>query len=243
MRWKLVAGRCIYQSPSQIKVFDNGLFRWLTFGKTDIQTLIYKKKPHLQGLDYIPLFTAMAIAQPGSTCLLGLGGGGVLHRIRAQIGDAAPIEVVELNPEVIGIAYQYFKLQTLAAITVISENATHYIQSCNKLYAHLLVDLFGAEQFPNDCLTIDFFSQCKRCLLPKGILAINLANRREHQTVFHWIRQLFGTTTLVLPVKKSNNLIILAFNQAANEFIAELKTTQLFTKIVWDANWRLMGYD
>ena len=107
--WKTIFGKCIYQHPNNdIKVFDNYFYRWLTFSNPFIQTLISKTKPHESQLQYIHPLTLATRDNLGDTCILGLGGGGLVHFLQnANIN----ITAVEVNKEVIEIANKYFFLK------------------------------------------------------------------------------------------------------------------------------------
>ncbi|WP_133127830.1 spermidine synthase [Legionella nagasakiensis] len=237
MRWKTLGGRCIYHSPNGINVYQNPLYRWLTLDSNAVQTLINRRHPERPALDYIKPLTISVRAQPANCCLLGLGGGGVAHALSSCLIDYH-LDVVEHNPEVIRLAKTYFMMDRLANLNVIRRDANIFMQQNQKIYNHLMVDLFDAHSFPQHCNHSHFFAHCRRLLLPHGTLAVNLANLREQWPIFQHIRTHFNQSVLSLPVKGTANMVILA--SCANTIlplIDLLKSSQRLKQLSWDSNW------
>ena len=238
MNWKTVGGHCIYRFEKEIYVLENLFFRWLKFNSEGIQTLIFKPLPHKFGLEYIPYFTLAIQKQPGTCCLLGLGGAGVAHSLSTMISE---ITAVEISQEVISIAKNFFKLDKIPQLKIIEAEAALFIETNNTVYTHILIDLFTKDSFPVSCMNIKFFENCKNSLEEQGVLAINIANSKEHRPIFLWIRKLFGFSTVVIPIKHSSNLIILAYkNLKSYELINNLYSTINNLKLVWDPSWGTM---
>lgn len=234
--WKTKLRRCIYTSPSGFKVYQNLVYRWLTFGSSAIQTLINRLYPHKPALSYLPALTLMARHYPGATCVLGLGGAGI-----AFLLDPMPLTIIEKNEEVIDIAKRFFGIEALKGLRVIQDHAKIYMQHTAECYTHLIVDLYDAHHFPKDCADEEFFSLCKKRLSEEGILAVNLANRKEQEIIFQFIKNQFPHT-LVIPVKKSANLVILASKSDSKEsFLNKINTTRELKKIMWVNYWGCVG--
>ncbi|TAL62590.1 MAG: hypothetical protein EPN84_06225, partial [Legionella sp.] len=95
-RW----GKCIYVSPSGYEVYQNLFYRWLTLGTSALQTVINLRKPEKPVLHYLPMLSLMARHLPAETCLLGLGGGGILHLLRGTTTQAlCAVEMSERSEE------------------------------------------------------------------------------------------------------------------------------------------------
>lgn len=231
------AGRCIYESESGTRVFDNGLYRWLMFKSNAIQTLLFKSAPHSRGLRYVAPLTLMVRALPGNACLLGLGGAGAAHAI-THASSQHKLTVVELNAEVIDIARQFFKADDIPNMEVIEAEASAFIQSCNESFAHILVDVFDAFSFPDSCNNLRFFSHCKDRLSAEGVLAINMANQSDHRSVYELIQKLFPGKTITIPVTGRENLIILAFNGPDIErYLDVIRQQKNIRKLHWSPAW------
>lgn len=236
--WKTKFGTCIYTSPSGYKVHQNAFYRWLTLGSHALQTVISRLNPQKPILYYLPALTFMAKHYPGSICLLGLGGAA----IPCMFPDT-PITAVDCSDEVIDIASRFFKINTLNQLTVVCDNAFDFVTQCASFsYAHLMIDLYNANHFPPECAHDAFFMSCKRILSEEGFLTINVANIKEHQTIFQLVRKHFNQT-LVIPVKKSANLIILASKNTNKKFLINKVTeTTALKRLMWIEGWGHVGY-
>ena len=234
MKWKTLAGRCIYQSKSGIKVKENMVYRWLTFDSNAIQTLINRHHPSHPAMQYIQPMTMVARANPGQSCLLGLGGAGVAH---ALMGHSC-LDTVESSLDVIEIAAAFFMTSQIKNLNVIHQDAFLFVQHTEYRYQHLMVDLFNANSFPEHCNNAEFFEHCRRVLLPNGTLAVNLANISEQWPLFCHIRELFFQCTVSIPVKGTANMIVLAYKGGSIKPLLNILEGQPYSKrIVWDARW------
>lgn len=235
--WKTLGGRCIYQAPNGAKVHQNIFFRWLTLGSDALQTLINRRSPEKPELGYIHQLALAVRAQPGECCLLGLGGAGVAHALATYLGDIKII-AVENNLDVIKIASTYFMADKLKNLTIIEQDANLFVQQCNTRFQHLLVDLYESHAFPTQCNTLDFFINCKRLLLPDGILALNITNIQEQSSLFNYLREIFCQRTVTLPVKGAANMIVLACNSSTIAPLLDLLTNSGDLKeLKWDTRW------
>jgi spermidine synthase len=235
--WKILAGRCIYHSSTNIRVFQNFFFRWLKFEGAALQTVINRYLPHRPELHYVKTLILAAQLQPANCCMLGLGGGGAAHALSALLGNFQ-LAVVENNSEVIDIAKCFFMLNKLRNIHIIHQDASLFVQQSNVQFQHLLVDLSNAETFPQQCNTEQFFANCKHLLLAGGIMAVNLANKHEQWSIFKLIRQQFLSATVALPVKNCTNVIILACkSETVTPLLERLKRSKKLKRLAWDTKW------
>ncbi|MGL5741380.1 MAG: spermidine synthase [Legionella sp.] len=234
--WKTKLGVCIYTSPSGYKVYQNLFYRWLTLGSDARQTVINRYAPHNPILYYLTALTLMAREHPGPTCLLGLGGAGV-----ALMLDEVPLVAVDNSNEVIEIAQRFFMIDRLKNLTIIHQNAMNYVQQCKDRYMHLMVDLYTPHLFPPECANDTFFSACKKIITDDGFLALNLANINEQKTIFQLVKKHFKHS-LVIPIRKSANMVILAANNENNEvFLNNMNKTNAFKRIMLVNDWGYVG--
>lgn len=238
--WKTTCGKCIYQSPTGISVYQNLFFRWLKFEGPSIQTLINRIIPSHPELYYIKILTLLPQLIPGPICMLGLGGGGALHALSPIIRETN-IVVVEKDQEVIEIATKFFKLARLKPITLIHQDAVDFVKNSTQQFRHLLIDIFNSEQFPISCFNEDFFHQCARLLLPGGILAINLANPNEQWPIFLMLKESFGRTLLSVPIQKSANMILFASNETESYLLNTFKPLKQMRHLYWHPKWGNVG--
>lgn len=211
MRWFIKFGKCIYTSPSGYKIYDSFIYRWLTLESDVLQTIINKLIPGNPVLYYIPAMSLMARALPGNCCILGLGGGGLIHYLSSF---TYPITAVEISQEIIDIAINYFKINTINNLNLIHQAAEYFLEHNKQQFSHLMVDLYDAHSFPAQCNNSNFFLNCKKNLIQEGFLTVNLANSQEQYLILQLIKKHFNHT-LVIPIKKCANVVIIASNHAS----------------------------
>lgn len=239
--WKTIFGRCIYQSQSGIQVHQNLRYRWLTLGDGFIQTLISRKTPSRTSLQYIGPLTRIVQTRPGTGCLLGLGGAGILHALSSLTADAHWV-AVENNREIIEIAHQYFKLKQIQPLDVHHQNAEQFVATTLSSFQHLIVDLHDGKGFPETCHHESFFKHCKNRLDLDGIMAVNVIDIGKHKSLFENIRNQFQNCTLLVPVKGSSNTIIFAFNiENTSQILKKIRQIGLIKHLFWDHEWGLVG--
>ncbi len=238
--WKTFAGRCLYQSPEGIRVFQNLLFRWLKFDSKALQTVLNRYAPQIPQLMYIKGLIIPVQLQPDNCCMLGLGGGGVAHALDSIL-KGAKLDIIENSLSVINVAKRFFMIDRLQNINLIHEEANSFVKNCKVKYQHLLIDLYTADSFPEQCANKDFFISCKKILKPEGILAINLANTKEHFALFQIIQEQFPNATIALAFRETNNLIIYAQNGSTiSPFLNALKKNYKIKKLGWTKRWGLV---
>ncbi|RUR10408.1 spermidine synthase [Legionella sp. km772] len=234
MRWFIKFGKCIHTSASGYKVYDAFMYRWLTLDSNVLQTIINKFLPKSPVLYYIPALSLMARTFPDDSCVLGLGGAGLIHKLAAL---PSTITVVEISSEIITIAKKYFMIDTLSNLKLIHQPAEIYLAQTHQQFGHLMVDLYDAHSFPEQCNNSHFFLQCKRALKPNGFLAVNLANSKEQYAIFQLIKEHFAHT-LVIPIKKCANMVIIASNhQRKEDFFAAVQQNKEIKKISLMSYW------
>lgn len=237
---KTFFGQCLYTSPSGYQVYQNYFYRWLTFGNDAYQTILNRKAPHQPVLKYLRPLTLMPRLNPGACCLLGLGGAAIPHWLN-HLQPNNPMTVVDSSKEVIHIATHYFRVNELNALRVIHANAADFVKNHLETYDHVIVDLYGANHFPNECLNSDFFSNCKKILSPQGTLSVNLANLNEHALVFELIKEQFHFNTLVIPIEPSANLIIIAKHPDNYLMLNTINKSGELSRLAWTSSWGNVG--
>jgi spermidine synthase len=238
MFWKTRAGVCIYRSPNHVEVRDNGFFRWMIFTKGWIQTLIHKRHPEKPYLPYMRAMLATVEATAsGSGCLLGLGGGGMLHAL-SPFFPGYRFTAVEVNAEVIQVALQYFYLDKIKNLEIVQEDAALWIANSRQKFDNIWVDLADAQEFPAACCQEAFFVDCKERLTERGLLAINLVSLQQEARIFTWIRTLFSGSTLLIPIGNYRNKVMLAATKDTLSTWIELRIAEKrIQKLIWDPLW------
>lgn len=236
MRWRTKFGRCIYVSPSGYKVYQNFFYRWLTLGSNALQTVLWRPNPTKPVLYYIPVLTLMACKFPGPCCVLGLGGASVPRVLKSE-NPEQDIVIVDNSEEVIDIAKRFFMVDSISGLTIVHQNASNYVRECSAQYKHFIVDLYDANNFPAECNNEEFFIHIQNRLTEDGFLEINLANYKEQWPIYQLIKKHFKNT-LVIPIKKSANMVIIATAHGSHDFfINQIESSHDFKNIVWMDSW------
>lgn len=71
-------------------------------------------------------------------------------------------------------------------------------------------------------------------------MAINLANTKEQDPIFQLVRNQFKHT-MVIPVRKSSNMVIFAADESKEWFMNKIKQTSAFKRIIWVESWGYVG--
>ncbi len=230
--WKTSLGKCIYNFNDELKIYDNYLYRWLTFSSPYIQTLICKFKLHSPELQYIKPLTIAARYKKNNTCLLGLGGGGLAHYLNKLDIE---LTIIEKNQIVIDTAHKYFELKQLNNLQIINTDAYKFTKDCQNQYSHLLIDIYDAYNFPHQCLNLDFFVNCKSILKQNGVLAINVCNNQELQLIYNYLSLIFPAKIIRIPIDGfTNNILLASENYSINNIIKIYAKHSEIKRLEWD---------
>lgn len=105
--------------------------------------------------------------------LLGVAGGSVIKTLVDEIKYSGKITGVEIDPEIISVANQYFDLDTIKQLKIVIEDAFEFVLKTTAKYDLIIIDIFQDINMPN-FLFEDFFSK-KVCSLlsPNGFILFN----------------------------------------------------------------------
>lgn len=180
----------------------------------------------------------MARTSPGSVCLLGAGGAGLAHYIASNEHE---IVAIDKNTEVIDIALRFFMADSIPNFKLLHHNAIDFLRRSTARYSHLIIDLYNANHFPEECKIDDFFLLCKNSLNTDGFLSVNLANIQEQYTLFMMIQKHFKNT-LVIPIRRCSNMVLIASNHEDRaSFIEMILQKKEVKKIMLEQPWGHVG--
>lgn len=107
--------------------------------------------------------------------ILVLGGGAyTMPRYLANEYRGSTIDVVEIDPELIEIAREYFAYDDPSNVVSHPVDARIYVNSTTKQYDVVLVDVFGDDQTPFTFVTREYGDAIRRLTKPDGIVAVNI---------------------------------------------------------------------
>lgn len=105
--------------------------------------------------------------------LLGLGGGSIIQLLRNDFTLAAPITAVEIDPEIVHIASEWFGLHRYPDITIEITDASNYIHTTPEKFDLIVTDLYIDLEVPDSCQSSSFLTQLTQVLSQNGKLIYN----------------------------------------------------------------------
>jgi len=105
--------------------------------------------------------------------VLGVAGGSVIKTLVKEIGYKGEITGVEIDPEIISLAYTYFNLKEIPNLTIIIEDAFKYVATTNKTFDLIVIDIFQDNSMPEFLFEREFVDNVTSLLNPGGFLLFN----------------------------------------------------------------------
>lgn len=212
------AGTVLHEQSSPfgpIVVTDEGDgLRALRFGRDGVrQSLVKPGDPEHLGLAYTPVALAgLALCnEPRRMLVIGLGGGTLPAFLRRHY-PAAEIDAVDINPEVVAVAKDWFGFSEDARMRIHVADGRNFIEAVRQPYDAIFLDAFGAEAVPMHLTTREFLGAVRRALRPDGVVIGNIwsiATKPPYAAMVRTYRETFDTLH-VLRVAGTNNRILYA---------------------------------
>lgn len=187
--------------------------RFLHFGTEWVQGAMRIARPFALELPYQQQLMAPMIFLPAPQRIVQLGlGAGALAKYCWRELPQALVTAVEISPEVIATAHQWFKVPVDARLEIELEDARAYVTHPLRRRSAdwLQVDLYDAAARGPVYSDDRFYAGCKALLRHPGVAAFNLFGRRFDDD-FIPIARAFDDRVLVLPEADAGNRIVLGF--------------------------------
>jgi spermidine synthase len=201
---------------SSIEISEEHGVRYLHFGSHWIQGAMRIARPWALELDYtqdmmLALLLRASRAWPRSALQIGLGAGSItkfLHRNR----PGARLKVVEISPEVVTAAWQFFKLPDASARLDIEVADGHdFMARTTRRFDLILVDGYDANARAGMLDSVPFYVNCRARLADGGVFVTNLLSRRPTASAgVARVRKAFDDRVLALPPCEGGNTVALA---------------------------------
>jgi len=203
--------------------------RYLHFGSEWVQGAMRIARPASLELEYtrelmFPLLLRPAASWPGSVLQIGLGSASVtrfLHRYRPK----SRITVVEIAPEVVAAARQFFKLPEGPRVRVEIGDGHEYAAISEREFDLIVVDGYDERGRTGMLDTLPFYVNCRARLSQRGLAVVNLIDRRRGASAASAARigTAFDARVLALPPSDDGNTVaIAAVGDAADATVAQL---------------------
>ena len=201
---------------SSIEVSEEGGVRYLHFGSHWIQGAMRIARPWSLELEYtremlLPLLLRSAATWPRTVLVVGLGAAS-LTRFLYRHRPRAVQTIIEIDPAVIAVAQQAFKLPPEGARVHIEINdGADYVNASDREFDLILVDGFDAQGRAGPLDTLPFYCNAQARLSDRGLMAVNLLSRNQaSRASVERMRAAFAGRVLALPACASGNVIALA---------------------------------
>ncbi|WP_245883901.1 spermidine synthase [Vibrio albus] len=208
--------KSLYQN---IVVVEEDGRRCLTFSSTQgrrTQSCQYQK----QGDSRLVFpYTRMSLSgllinpDPEKILVVGLGGGSI-PQVLSELYPGAQIDIVELDPAVAKVAYDYFHFKETDTMTVTIADARVFIKRAGiqgHHYDYILLDAFNGDYIPEHLMTQEFLEETRQILTDNGVLIANTFSRSQlyaHESVTY--RKVFGPFLNFKNPEETGNRVIIA---------------------------------
>lgn len=215
-RSKRHGGDLIYETADNwglIEVVDHRQVRSLHFGNEVTQSSLNTQAPHRLCLEYTKAMTLPLLLHEDIKRILvcGLGGGSLVNFYAHHCPDAQ-IDVLELRPNLIDIAQNYFSLPQDCRIQHFIGDAWDYFKP-NKTenYDLILIDLYDAKGMADCMKRFGLMARIHEYLNQGGMAAFNLWSEPSSlmKTNQYYLHQVFGEDLAQVSMEETTNMIAL----------------------------------
>jgi len=200
----------------EVFVYEDGNTRCLCFTRLCAigrQTCVDLRHPNRLVFEYTQMMLGALYLTPDPHSILIIGlGGGTLPRTLERLLPNADIDVVEIDPAVVGVAQQYFGFRPDERIHLTVQDGRAYVRQAlrgSKRYQLIMLDAYEHQYIPEHMLTREFLGEVRSLLQPGGIVAANtFSSSRLYQNESVTYSSVFGEFYNL----RSGNRVILATN-------------------------------
>jgi spermidine synthase len=214
-------------------VYEDGNTRCLCFTRLCAigrQTCIDLKQPNRLVFEYTQMMLGALFLKPEPHSILIIGlGGGTLPRTLEKLLPGADIDVVEIDPAVVGVAQQYFGFRPDEHIHLTVQDGRAYVRQSlrgSKRYELIMLDAYEHQYIPEHMLTREFLSEVRSLLQPAGVVSANtFSSSQLYQNESVTYSSVFGQFYNL----RSGNRVILATNGTLPSIDEVTRNSRRFT--------------
>ncbi|MBN2405677.1 MAG: fused MFS/spermidine synthase [Coriobacteriia bacterium] len=206
----------------RVRVIDGNGVRLLKFERNE-QSSMRLDDPFETDIQYVGYLHLTLAVKPNAARALaiGLGGGSVVKRMWRDY-PAMHIDVAEIDPEVIEVAYAFFELPDDERLHVTAADGRDFLLMTPATYDIIIVDAFNDDHIPRPLMTEEFLRLCRDRMSEDGVIAYNTIGsvygshskpfRSLHRTVSNVWRNVWTFPTGIAEDTRDNtrNIILLA---------------------------------
>jgi len=218
------SGTLLYEKEtpySHMDITDSGKYRSLILDGM-LHSKMYLDNPIDLAIKYTKYFHLGILYNPDSKDVLFVGGGGFSgpKNFLATYNDIS-VDVVEIDPDVIDAARNYFGVTDDPRLRILNEDARNFLSKSNKKYDIIVLDAYSKDYVPFHLMTNEYFQLLKDRLKPEGIIIFNMITSIAGDTsdlfraVYKTMKESYPTI-FVFPTNNNplaiRNTIIVAIN-------------------------------
>jgi len=183
---------------NHIRVAESDDTRYMDFENLRQSAMLIKDPWELK-LRY-SRFLAVALTltpEPKRALILGLGGGSFPKRLHRDFPQLT-VDVVDIDPEVVRIAKEYFKVPEDARLRLHAKDGRRFMQETSEKYDLIFLDAYNSDTIPFHLTTKEFYREVAARLAPGGVVVSNIiGSLRGPQSAF--FRSMYRTLAESFP--------------------------------------------
>lgn len=171
-------GTLVYEKEtlySHLDVIDSGNIRTL-YLDGNIHSQMYKDRPQDLVITYTKYFHLGFLFNPDAKNILFVGGGGFSGpKNFLSVYPDIRIHVVEIDPDVITAAQNYFDLNSdnNPRMTIFNDDARNFLSKTEQEYDIIILDAFSKNYVPFHLMTLEYFQLLDERLTSDGVIISN----------------------------------------------------------------------
>jgi spermidine synthase len=183
---------------------------------------------------YTDYFHIAFVFNPDIRSVLFIGGGG-FSAPKKFLEDypKVTVDVVEIDPEVVKTAEQYFSVHSDPRLHIFNEDGRHFLSQSSEKYDLIVLDAYSKTYVPFHLITEEFFKLVDQHLNPNGVVASNIISslvgdtsdllRAEYKTVNQtYPKTVYLFTTTSDSLSQVQNIILVAQKSSSHYNESEL---------------------
>lgn len=199
---------------SNIIVSEEAGIRTLRFERGGArQTVAKPDDPTFLALPYarVGLLGVALVPEPKRVLVVGLGGGTLPRFLHRYFPDAV-IDAVDIDPEVVHVAREYFGFRDSKTLRAHIADGRRFIEETREPYDVIFLDAFGARNVPTHLTTREFLQAVRKALKPEGVVVGNVWSGEFNPLYGAMVRTYYDVFDVVrvVPVHGAGNRMVLA---------------------------------
>jgi spermidine synthase len=162
----------------QLEVVDEGSVRTLYLDDVP-HSAMYRDDPDSYVFEYTRYFHLSMLAADDVDRVLFVGGGGFSGPKRFLSEYDVTVDVVEIDPEVVRTAREYFGVEDSPRLNVHTMDGREFLESTNHTYDVIVLDAYRSDQVPFQLTTVEFMRTVSDRLDADGVVVANVISARE----------------------------------------------------------------